>query len=117
MFAPEVDGKLVAQVSEILIQKKEELSGQEQEFSLNWVLGIYREMIKYIEDLVGKIMPSVDRIDLIADVYDANIWEVTEYLGYDLDNSGDLDGNKCRFSKYINERAQKYERRNTDQQE
>lgn len=105
-----VDGKLVAQISEILINDKEELLGNPAEGKLDWVYGIYREMIKAIEEMISIRYQNVERIDLISLAQDSDFWEVTELLGYDINDSGDLPYNQCRFSKYVNERNARYER-------
>ena len=109
----EIDGKLVAKVSEILIYDKEALISQSEEYdSLNWVYGIYKEMIGAIETVVSSRYQMVERIDLTGDLYDGILWNVTEQLGYEVLDGVDLEGNKLIFSKYVNERAVTYERRN-----
>lgn len=99
------DDKLILEVGEIFINAKEELMGMHEEGSIDFVFGIYREMIKYIEKLTETRDYDVERIDLISLAEDGDFWEVTKQLGFDVEDSGDLPGRKIRFSKYKRERA------------
>ncbi|MBQ6841497.1 MAG: hypothetical protein IJO63_05230 [Bacilli bacterium] len=110
------EGLEVAEISEIHIKDKGELMSGADQGKLSFVYGIYREMLEAIQTLIAERFPNTDRIDIITFGTDGDFWQITENLGYDLIDSGDLPGNKLRFAKKLKERDMTYERRNPNQQ-
>ena len=108
----EKNGGVIALISEIHINQKDKLKITDK---LNFVYGIYREIIKFIESLICSKYPCIERIDLVSLADDPVFLEITQDLGYDILRSAE-NGKQVRFSKYLYERNMTYERRNTNQQ-
>ena len=107
-------GAFIVQVYDIHIQRKEDLEDTANSL-INFVYGIYHEVVSFVEERILEKYTILDRIDLYSLTNDNNFVDAVTALGYKLNEDiCESQGRVC-FSKMIRERNKTYERRNTDQ--
>ena len=113
-FTQDNDGAFIVQVYDIHIQRKEDLEDTANSL-INFVYGIYHEVVSFVEERILEKYTILDRIDLYSLTNDNNFVDAVTALGYKLNEDiCESQGRVC-FSKMIRERNKTYERRNTDQ--
>ena len=87
-------------ITDIIIKNGDKLE-DDPESNIHFKYGIYSKILEYYEHLACKMFPGVERLDVHTYAKDGDIWSALRNMGYDINDSSDLDNRVIRFTKLV----------------